>query len=80
MPYDPVIPLQGIYLDKTIIQKDICTPLFIAAILKEIWKQPRCPWTEERDVIYTHDGILLSHKNKMLFAATSYGPKDYHIK
>ena len=31
-------------------------------------------------MIYTHDGILLSHKNKMLFAATSYGPKDYHIK
>ena len=44
--------------------KDKCTPLFIAAILKEIWKQPRCPWAEEWDVIYTRDGILLSHKNE----------------
>ena len=30
LPYDPVIPLLGIYLDKTIIGKDICTPMFIA--------------------------------------------------
>ena len=33
LPYDPVIALLSIYLDKTIIQKDIYTPLFIAAIL-----------------------------------------------
>ena len=30
LPYDPVIPLLGIYLDKTIIQKDTWTPMFIA--------------------------------------------------
>ena len=27
--YDPAIPLLGIYPDKTILQKDICTPMFI---------------------------------------------------
>ena len=29
LAYDPAIPLLGIYLDKTIIQKDTCTPMFI---------------------------------------------------
>ena len=33
LPYDPAIPLLGIYLDKTVIQKDTCTPVFTAALL-----------------------------------------------
>ena len=32
LPYDPEIPLLGIYLEKTLIQKDICTPVIIAAL------------------------------------------------
>ena len=32
LPYDPAIPLLGIYLEKTIIQKDTCTPMFKAAL------------------------------------------------
>ena len=32
LPYDPVIPLLGIYPDKTIIQKDTRTPMFIVAL------------------------------------------------
>ena len=31
LPYDPAIPLMGIYPGKTIIQKDTCTPMFTAA-------------------------------------------------
>ena len=31
--YDPTISLLGIYLDKSIIQKHTCTPMFIAALL-----------------------------------------------
>ena len=27
LPYDPAIPLLGIHLNKTIIQKDTCTPM-----------------------------------------------------
>ena len=27
LPYDPAIPLLGIYPEKTIIQKDTCTPI-----------------------------------------------------
>ena len=30
--YDPAIPLLGIYLDKTVFQKDTCTPMFKAAL------------------------------------------------
>ena len=32
IPYDPAIPLLGIYPEKMIIQKDTCTPVFIAAL------------------------------------------------
>ena len=32
LSYSPTIPFLGIYLDKTIIQKATCTPMFIAAL------------------------------------------------
>ena len=32
LPYDPPMPLLGIYPDKIIIQKFTCTPMFIAAL------------------------------------------------
>ena len=49
LPYDPAIPLLGIYPDTTIIQKDTCTPMFIAALftIAKTWKQPKCPSTDE---------------------------------
>ena len=39
--YDPAIPLLDIYLDKTLIQKDTCTHIFIAAVftITETWKK-----------------------------------------
>ena len=39
--YDPAISLLDIYLDKTLIQKDTCTPIFIAAVftITETWKK-----------------------------------------
>ena len=47
--YDPAIPLLGIYPEKTIIQKETCTKMFIAALLTiaRTWKQPKCPSTDE---------------------------------
>ena len=33
LPYDPAIPLLGIYPEKTRIQKDICSTMFTAALL-----------------------------------------------
>ena len=32
LPYDPAIPLLGIYPEKTIIQKESCTTMFFAAL------------------------------------------------
>ena len=49
LPYEPVIPLLGIYPEKTIIQKYTCTTIFIAALftIARSWKQPKCPLTDE---------------------------------
>ena len=36
-------------MDKTVMQKDTCTPLFLAALFTkaETWKPPKCPSTDE---------------------------------
>ena len=47
--YDPAIPQLGIYPEETKIEKDTCIPLFTAALftIVRMWKQPRCPLTDE---------------------------------
>ena len=49
VPYDPAIPLLGIHTEETIIERDTCTPVFIAALctIARTWKQPRCPLAHE---------------------------------
>ena len=49
-PYDPAIPLLGIYPEEAKIEKDTCNPLFIAALftIARTWKQSRCPSMDER--------------------------------
>ena len=49
-PYDPAIPLLGIYPEENKIEKRTCIPLFIAVLLTiaRTWKQSRCPSTDER--------------------------------
>ena len=58
LPFDPAIPLLGIYPEKTMTQKDTCTPVFTAALfaIAKTWKQPQCPSTEEwiKTVWYIH--------------------------
>ena len=48
-PYDPATSLLGIYSAETKIEKNTCIPLFIAALFTKarMWKQPRCPLTDE---------------------------------
>ena len=48
-PYDPAIPLLGVYPEETRVEKDTCIPLFIEALftIARTWKQPRCPLTDE---------------------------------
>ena len=87
LSYDPAIPVLCIYPDKTIVQKDTCTLIFIVALftVTKTWKQPKCPltdaWIKKMWYIYKN-GILLSHKNKQKNAICSNmdGPRDYHTK
>ena len=45
LPYNPAIPLLGIYTKETRMERDMCTPMFIAALftIARTWKQPRSP-------------------------------------
>ena len=49
LPYDAAIPLLVMYPEKTVIQKDICTRMFIAALftIARSRKQPKCPSLDE---------------------------------
>ena len=49
LTYDPAIPLLGIHTEITRSERDMCTPLFIAAlfIIARTWKQPRYPSADE---------------------------------
>ena len=49
LPYDPAIPLLGIHTKETRNERDMCTPMFIAAlfIIARTWKQPRCPLADK---------------------------------
>ena len=57
LPYDPGIPLLGIYPKepKTLIQKNISTSMFIAALftIAKTWKQPKCPSVDEEIKLWT---------------------------
>ena len=74
LPFDPAIPLLGIYLKehKTIIQKNISTPMFIAAlfIIAKKWKQPMCPsedeWIKQLWDIYTMECYSAIKNKKIL--------------
>ena len=77
LPFDPAIPLLGIYPQKTMTRKDTCTPVFIAALfaLAKTWKQPKCPlteaWIKKMWYIYTMECYsAIKRKEIMALAAT----------
>ena len=69
LPYDPAIPLLGIDTEETRIERDTCTPIFIAALftVARTWKQPRCPsadeWVRKLWYIYTMEYYSAIKKN-----------------
>ena len=85
LSYYPTIPLVGIYLEKTIIWKEMCTPVFTAAlfIITKTWKQPKCPLTDEQIkgmcYINTMEYYSTIKKNDVI-CSNMDGPRDYHAK
>ena len=68
-PYDPAIPLLGIYPEETIIRKDICIPMFIRALFTynsqnmETTSTSMNKWLD-KDVVCLYNGMSLSIKKK----------------
>ena len=69
LPYNLAIPLPGIHTKETRIERDMCPPMFIAALLTiaRTWKQPRCPsgdeWIRKLWYIYTMEYYSAIKKN-----------------
>ena len=66
LPYHPAIPLLGINTEETRIERDTCTPMFIAALftIARTWKQPSADkWIRKLWYIYTmkYSVQFLSH-------------------
>ena len=78
LPYDPAIPLLGICLEKTIIQEESRTPMFIAALftIARTWKQPKCPstdeWIKKLWCIYTTEYYSAIKKNEIMPSAVTW--------
>ena len=63
MKYNKIV--MGIHTEETGIERDICTPMFIAALItiNRTWKQSSCPQADQwiRKLWHVlHNGILLS--------------------
>ena len=80
LPFDPAILLLGIYPKnpETPIQKNLCTPMFIAAqfTIAKCWKQPKCPSVNERIkklwYIYTMEYHAAERKKELLPFMTAW--------
>ena len=80
LPFDPAIPLLGLYPKnpETPIQKNLCTPMFIAAqfIIAKCWKQPKCPsankWIKKLWYIYTMELYAAEKKKELLPFTTAW--------
>ena len=80
LPFVPEIPLLGLYPKdpESPIQKNLCTPMFIAAqfIIPRYWKQPKCPpandWIKKLWYIYTMEFYTAERKKELLPFASAW--------
>ena len=89
LPFHPAIPLLGIYPKepKTLTQKNISTPMFIAAlfIIAKIWKQPKCPSVDERikqlwDIYTLEFYLAIKKEEKFTLCSSMDGPGEHYAK
>ena len=80
LPFDPAIPQLGLYPKnpKTPVQKNLCTPMFIAAqfTIAKCSKQPNCPpaneWIKKLWYIYTMEFYTAERKKERIPFATAW--------
>ena len=82
LPYDPAIPLLGVYPDKTLIYKDTYTPIFIVKLLTiaKTREQTKCPSTDECVKEMQYNGILVIQRTNKVICSNMDGPRDDHTK
>ena len=80
LPFDPAIPLLGLYPKNPVtpIQKNLCTPMFIAAqfTIAKYWKPPQGPsaneWIKKLCYIYTMEFYAAERKKELIPFATAW--------
>ena len=88
LPFEPAIPLLGLYPKnpEIPIQKNLCTPMFIAAqfTVAKCWKQPRCPsvneWIKKLWYIYTMEFYAAERKKAPTLCNSMDGSGEHYAK
>jgi hypothetical protein len=78
LPYNPKIPLLGIYLKEcnSGYSRGTCTPMFIVALftIAKLWKQTKCPtadeWIKKMWYLYTMEFYSATKKDEILSFAS----------
>ena len=80
LPFDPAVLLLELYPKhpETSIQKNLCTPMFIAAqfTIAKCWKQPKCPsvneWIQKLWYTYTMEYYAAERKKELIPFPTAW--------
>ena len=75
LPHDPEIPLLSIYLEKTTILKDTCTPTVNCSTIygsqdMEAISKSICRWMDKEDVVLIYNRILISPKRELIWVSS----------